>query len=265
MNSLKIFDQTFTDDTNFVFVVLFDLLNNSDLEVLLPKEYNILLNKFNQNIEFASFKKLDLNIVLNDENKESLIKIFESIYSNRFRSIPKDENNVLKSKLFLNGDLKKIGKIIYKQLDNRINETDIYNTILNGLKCGTFYELSIVNPEELEGNWTSIKESGALRINYNMTDWTPLGSKIELKIEKFHSGMYKFICSTKVMDYNTRNVFLIDVYESNVEIKDGFFYHYNFESNKLIYKMPIYEFENETFKTQIADFEFVLQRNKTIK
>ena len=260
MNQLKIFDQTFTDKKNFVFLILFELLNNAEFENLLPNEYKILLNQFNQNIEFSNFKKLDFDNILNENNKTSFIKIFESIYSNKLNLISKSENEILKSKLLQNKDLKKIGKIIYKELDNKINEKDIYKTILNGLKFETLYELSIVNSRELLDNWISIKESGQLRINYNMTDWMPIETKIELKIKEFNSEFYKFICQANVMDYNSKESLLINVFETNVQIKDGYFHHYNYLSNEFIYKKPIYEFENETFKTQINDYEFVFQR-----
>ena len=73
MNQLKIFDQTFTDKKNFVFLILFELLNNSEFEEMMPIEYKKLLSEFNQNIQYNSFSELDLNIVLNQENKASFI------------------------------------------------------------------------------------------------------------------------------------------------------------------------------------------------
>jgi hypothetical protein len=260
MNQLKIFDQTFTDNKNFVFLILFELLNNIEFEEMMPVEYNKLLDQFNFKLKYKYFDELDLNIVLNHENKNSFIKIFESIYTNRFRLISNDPNLVIKSKLFLNDDYRRIGIIIHEELENKIYVTDLFNTILNGLKFETFYELSNVNANELVDDWVSIKESGQLRINYNMTDWTPIGSKIELKIEKFNNEFYKFICLATVENYNTEKTFLINVYETNVQIKDGFIYHYNFQTNDFIYKKPIYEFENETFKTLINDYEFVFKR-----
>ncbi|WP_026728849.1 hypothetical protein [Flavobacterium denitrificans] len=260
MNQLKIFDQTFTDKKNFVFLILFELLINPEFEEMMPIEYNKLLSEFNQNIKYNSFSKLDLNIVLNHENKASFIKIFESINSNRFKLTSSDLNQVIKSKLFLNQDYRRLGSIIYKELDNKIYVTDLFNTILNGLKFETFYELSIVDANELLDEWVSIRESGQLRINYNMTDWTPIGSKIELKIEKFNVDFYKFICLATVRNYNSEESFLINVYETNVQIKDGFFYHFHFQTNAFLYKKPIYEFENDTFKTIIADYEFVFKR-----
>lgn len=259
MNQVKIFDQTFSDKKNFVFLILFELLNNIEFEEMMPIEYNILLSEFNENIQYNSFSKLDLNIVLNHENKASFIKIFESIYSNRFKLISNDFNQVVKSKLFLNQDYR-IRTIIYKELDNKIYVTDLFNTILNGLKFETFYELSIVDPSELVDDWVSIRESGQLRINYNMTDWTPIGSKIELKIEKFNVEFYKFICLATVRNYNSEETFLINVCETNVQIKDGFFHHYHFQTNDFLYKKPIYDFEKETFKTIIDDYEFVFKR-----
>jgi hypothetical protein len=260
MNQLKIFDQTFTDNKNFVFLILFELLNNIEFEEMMPVEYNKLLDQFNFKLKYKYFDELDLNIVLNHENKNSFIKIFESIYTNRFRLISNDPNLVIKSKLFLNEDYRRIGIIIHEELENKIYVTDLFNTILNGLKFETFYELSIVNANELIDDWISIKESGQLRINYNMTDWTPIGSKIELKIEKFNNEFYKFICLATVRNYNSEETFLINVYETNVQIKDGFFFHFHFQTNELIYKKPIYEFENETFKTLINDYEFVFKR-----
>lgn len=263
MNQLKIFDQTFTDKNNFVFLILFELLNNIELEEMMPIEYNKLLSEFNQNIQYNSFNKLDLNIVLNQENKTSFVKIFESINSNGFRLVSNHPNEVIKSKLFFNQDYRRVGTIIYKELENKIYVTDIFNTILNGLKFETFYELSIVKTSELVGDWISIKESGQLRINYNMTDWTPVGSKIEPKIEKLNVEFYKFICLATVRNYNSEETFLINVCETNVRIKDGFFYHYHFQTNEFLYKKPIYEFENNIFKTMIDVYEFVFQRKKT--
>lgn len=260
MNQLKIFDQTFSDKKNFVFLILFELLNNTEFEEMMAIEYSKLLNEFNFKLKYNYFDKLDLNIVLNHDNKNSFIKIFESIYANRFKLVSNDPNQVIKSKLFLNQDYKKTGKIIYKELENKIYVTDIFNTILNGLKFESFYELSNVNANELVDDWFSIKESGQLRINYNMTDWTPIGSKIELKIEKFNNNFYKFICLAKVMDYNSKETFLINVGETNVQIKDGFFHHYHFQTNDFLYKKPIYEYENNIFKTMIDDYEFVFKR-----
>nr|WP_294780936.1 hypothetical protein [uncultured Flavobacterium sp.] len=259
MNKLKIFDQTFTDKKNFVFLILFELLNNVEFEETMPIEYNKLLSVFDEKIKY-SFSELDLNVALNEENIASFIKIFESIKSNRFNLLSNDLNQVLRSKLFQNQDHKKIGKIIYKELDNKIHVTDIFNAILNGLKFESFYELSIVNPSEFLGNWTSIMETGQLRINYNMTDWMPIGSKIELKIEEFENDLYKFICLATVRDYNSGAVFLINVCETNVLIKDGFFHHYHFQTNQFLYKKSIYEFEDNTFKTTIDGYEFVFQR-----
>ena len=71
------------------------------------------------------------------------------------------------------------------------NKPEPRSNILNGLKFETFYELSIVDGSELVDDWISIRESGQLRINYNMTDWTPIGSKIELKIEQINVDFYK--------------------------------------------------------------------------
>lgn len=260
MNLLRIFDQTFTE-RKFVFFILFELLNNVEFEETMPVEYNKLLADFNEKLKYgSSFSELDLNSVLTQENKALFIKIFESLNSNRFNLVSNDLNQVLRSKLFLNHDRRKIENIIYKQLENKIYLTDIFNAILNALKFETFHEVNIVSADELLGDWTSIKESGQLRINYNMTDWTPIGSKIELKIEEFEDDFYKFICLATVRNYNSRDFFLINVHETNVQIKNGFFYHYNFETHKLIYKKPIYEFENNTFKTTIGDYEFVFQK-----
>ncbi len=259
MNQLKIFDQTFTDKKNFVFLILFELLNNSEFEEMMPIEYKKLLSEFNQNIQYNSFSKLDLNIVLNQENKASFIKIFESIYLNRFKLISNDCNQVIKSKLFLNQDYR-LWTIICKELDNKIYVTDLFNTILNGLKFETFYELSIVDGSELVDDWISIRESGQLRINYNMTDWTPIGSKIELKIEQINVDFYKFICLATVINYNTDETSLINVYETNVQIKDGFFHHFHFQTNDFLYKKPIYDYEKDIFKTTINDYEFVFKR-----
>ncbi|GAA3740167.1 MULTISPECIES: hypothetical protein [Flavobacterium] len=263
MNILRIFDQTFTE-RKFVFFILFELLNHPEFEELMPLEYNTLLSEFNEKLRYGSFNELNLNIVLNQENKASFIKIFESINSNRFNLVSNDFNQVLQSKLFLNQDRKKIGRIIYEQLENKIYVTDIFNAILNGLKFETLYEPSIVSAGELLGDWISLKETGQLRINYNMTDWMPIGSKIELKIEPFNDEIYKFICLTTVMDYNTKETFLITVLETNVQIKNGFFYHFHFQTNELIYKKPIYEFENDRFKTTINQYDFVFKRKKAI-
>ena len=259
MNVLKIFDQVFTE-RKFVFFILFELLSNEEFEKIMPVEYHKILSEFYLKLKYNSFRELDLNAVLNQENKVLFIKIFESINSNRFNLISNDVNQVLKSKLFLNQNHKKVGRIIYEELGNKTYVTDIFNAILNGLKFETFYELSIVTADELIGDWISIKETGSLRINYNMTDWMPIGSKIELKIERFNNQYYKFICLTNVMDYNSKETFLITVHETNVQIKNGFFYHYHFQTNDFLYKKRIYEFENNIFNSTIDTYEFILKR-----
>ncbi|MBW1658382.1 hypothetical protein [Flavobacterium quisquiliarum] len=260
MNLLKIFDQTFTHKKRFVFFILFELLSNAEFEETMPVEYEELLSKFNLKLDYGSFNEFDLNVVLNQENKALFIKIFESINSNRFNLVSNDANQVLKSKLFSNRDRKKMGRIICDELENKIYITDIFNAILNGLKFETFYEVSVVASDDLIGDWTSIKETGQLRINYNMTDWMPIGSKIKLKIEPFKDELYKFIGLATVMDYNTKETFLITVHETNVHIKNGFFYHYHFQTNNFLYKKPIYEFENDIFKTTIDNYDFVFKR-----
>ncbi|MFB3385871.1 hypothetical protein [Flavobacterium sp. LAR06] len=260
MNSLKIFDETYSNKKNFIFLIFFELLNNAEFENLLPNEYSILLKKFNQNLQYKNFEKLDLNIILKEDNKSYFIKIFESIYSNRFSSLLGNINTALKSKIFLDKDLKQIGKILYEELDNKANETDFYNAIIHCLKFESFHVLSIVNQEDLIDDWISISETGQLRINYNMTNWSPIGSKIELKIEKFNDDFFKFICLAKAMDYDSREILLVEVHETNIKIQDGFFYHYHFESNIFLYKKPIYDFKNDTFKTEIDDYHFLFQR-----
>ncbi|WP_433830754.1 hypothetical protein [Flavobacterium anhuiense] len=264
MNLLRIFDQTFTE-RKFVFFILFELLNNAEFEETMPLEYAKLVSDFNDKLRYGSFSELNLNTVLTQENKASFIKIFESINSNRFNLVSNDLNEVLRSKLFLNHDRKKIGRIVYEQLENKINVTTIFNAILNGLKFETFYEVSNVSPADLLGEWISVKETGQLRINYNMTDWMPLGSKIELHIEPLKDDFYKFIGYATVHNYVTKEILQISVHETNVQIKNGFFYHYHFEANELIYKKPIYEFENDTFKTAIYQYDFVFKRKNNNK
>ncbi len=260
MNSLKIFDQTYSTKKNFVFLVFFELLNNAEFENLLSNEYNILLKAFNQSLGYKNFKELNLNIILKKENTSHFIKIFESINFNRFNSISENPNTVLKSKIFADKNLKQIGRIIYEELENKTNVTDLYEAILHCLRFESFHKLSIVNQEDLIDDWISISETGQLRINYNMTNWMPIGSQIELKIEKFNNEFYKFICLAKAMDYDSRETLLIQVHETNIKIQDGFFYHYHFESNAFLYKKPIYDFKNDTFKTEIDDYHFLFRR-----
>ena len=140
------------------------------------------------------------------------------------------------------------------------NNDDVDNDTISEV-----YEVSNVSPADLLGEWISVKETGQLRINYNMTDWMPLGSKIELHIEPLKDDFYKFIGYATVHNYVTKEILQISVHETNVQIKNGFFYHYHFEANELIYKKPIYEFENDTFKTAIYQYDFVFKRKNNNK
>lgn len=116
MNSVKIFDQTFTSEKNFNFLIYFELLDCSEFKKILPIEHGILRKMFEESLDLKYFKKLDLNNVITAENKRIFIEIFEKLSRNSIHLKSNKLNEMILSEVFKKYDLKIIGKIIYKEL-----------------------------------------------------------------------------------------------------------------------------------------------------
>jgi len=158
---------------------------------------------------------------------------------------------------------KELGRLVSDNLLDKDNLKELFIFLRNAIKTSSFYNLSFIDAEQIVGDWMSTKETGQLRINYNMTDLTPMGNQIRLRIEKHSDEFYSFLCFAKAHHYRLDQVQDIKVFGTLVKIVNGYFHHYRESDLMFIFKRPIYNFNGNMFTTQTNDIEFSFKK-KTI-
>lgn len=211
----------------------------------------------------------DLDRFLNDQNTEAFAAILHKLLTEKEFTNDQTVKNIAALAGFAPYDKATIQEFITDNLifdePQKGNELKIlFEAVYTALQQGFFYKVSDIHPDQLMGEWLSTKETGQLRINYNMTNFMPLGDTIHLIVSRHKNNFLRFSCLAKVMDYDTRKEGEITVRETYINIQDGYIHHHRLEEDgfKFLYKSPIYGYDGNRFETQVSDLGFVFEKIK---
>jgi hypothetical protein len=260
-NIITLNSQLYFSDKRLIFWIKFYLLNDPSFQSAFSGEYETLLNEFRRDPKYIGSIPMDFDRFLNSNNQGSLLRIFEDLIEKE-SFLDKDIiKKTFGSELVQQYDKKMLGRIVADNLSGKNNLKELFTFLQHSISKSSFYSLSFIAVEQIVGDWLSTKETDQLRINYNMTDLTPIGSQVRLSISKHDDEFYAFECFAKAQDYTNGKVGEIRVFYTLIKITDGYFHHYHFEDLTFLYKRPIYNFNNNMFVTQTDKIEFVFERN----
>lgn len=211
----------------------------------------------------------DLDRFLNDQNTEAFAAILHKILTEKELTNNQTTKNIAALAGFAQYDGTTIQTFIINNLifndPQKGNELKIlFETVYTALQQGFFYKVSDIHPDQLIGEWLSTKETGQLRINYNMTNFMPLGDTIHLIVSRYNNDFLRFSCLAKVMDYDTKKEGELTVRETFINIQDGYIQHHYLDEDgfRFLYKSPVFGFDGSRFETQIGDIGFAFEKMK---
>lgn len=209
----------------------------------------------------------DLDRFLNDQNTAAFSNILHKILVEKELTNDQTTKNIVALAGFAQYEKDTIQEFI---IDNRIfndpqkgNELKIlFEAVYAALQQGFFYKVSDIHAEQLIGEWLSTKETGQLRVNYNMTNFMPLGDTIHLIVSRYNNDFLRFSCLAKVMDYDTKKEGEFTVRDTLINIQDGYIHHHYLDGDdfRFLYKSPVYGFDGRHFETQVGDIGFTFEK-----
>ena len=259
MNTIIFNSQLYFTDEKLIFWTKFYLLLDFDFKSKFQTTHDYLEKEFYRNFGVSS--SLNFDTFLDEHNISTFLNIVENIIS----SEPLTNNEIYKDffdcYLLKGYEQKKIRNLLsHNSLDkNNLKEHFIF--LKTALNRKSFYDLTFAKSAEFIGEWISTKETGQLRINYNMTDLTPIGTQIRLSIQKHHEDFYLFTCLAKAHDYMFDKTHDVEVFATLIKMENGYIHHYRKDDLVFIYKRPIYNFRPNTFITQTYDIEFTFEKH----
>ncbi|UUC45972.1 hypothetical protein [Flavobacterium cerinum] len=209
----------------------------------------------------------DLDRFLNDQNIGAFADILLRVLTTNELTNDQTAKNVATVEAFTQYDEAKIKDFLIDNLifndPQKENELKVlFVVVYAALKEGYFYKVSAPLTDQLLGEWLSTRETGQLRINYNMTDFMPIGNQIHLIVSRYNQDFHLFSCLAKVANYTTRKESELTVRETLIKISDGYIHHHYLDNENFIflYKSPIFRYDGDSFETQIGDIGFTFKR-----
>ncbi|WP_300486000.1 hypothetical protein [Flavobacterium sp.] len=249
------------------------LLSENDFRVLFREECAQLEKEF-----FGTYKiggggikndGFDLDRFINDQNSEAFATILQKILVEKEFTSAQIAKKIASLAGFAPYDKAAIQEFIKDNLifndPQKGNDLKlVFVVVYTALKQGGFYKASDIHPNQLLGEWLSTRETGQLRINYNMTNFMPLGNKIHLIVSRYDDNFLSFSCLAKVMDYDTKEEGELTVRDTLINIQDEYIHHHYLdgENVRFLYKSLIYGFDGSRFETQIDNIGFTFEKMK---
>lgn len=209
----------------------------------------------------------DLDRFLNDQNIDAFSDILQKILIENELSNDQTAKNVATVTAFAQYDETKIkdfliNNLIFNEPQNGNELKTLFIVVYAALKQGYFYKVSDTYAGQLLGEWRSVRETGQLRINYNMTDFMPLGDQIHLIVSPYNDELLRFSCLTKVMNYTTQKESELTIRETYIKIQDGYILHHYLDNEgfRFLYKSPIHGYDGRSFETQVGDIGFTFEK-----
>lgn len=209
----------------------------------------------------------DLDRFLNAQNIDAFSDILLKILVTNELTNDQTAKNVATVEAFAQYDEAKIkvflmDNLIFNEPQKENELKSLFVVVYAALKQGSFYNVSVIPADQLLGEWFSTRETAQLRINYNMTDFMPIGNQIHLIVSRYNPDFHRFSCLAKVVDYTTREESELTVRETFIKISDGYIHHHYLDKEgfSFLYKSPIYGYDGHSFETQIGDIGFTFKK-----
>jgi hypothetical protein len=170
-----------------------------------PSEHESLLKAFKGDPKYIGSVPIDFDRFLNRENQDTIVKCFYDLIQRQSLMEKDIIKDALNSQLAEYHDRKTLGRIVADNLSGGDNLKELFLFLIKSIKNNSFYNLSFVEIGQIVGDWVSTKETDQLRINYNMTDLTPIGTQVRLLIDKHDEEFYSFRCFAKANDYTNNS------------------------------------------------------------
>ncbi|MEL1245209.1 hypothetical protein AAEO56_13110 [Flavobacterium sp. DGU11] len=261
-------DQVYFTPANIIVWMKFYLLSDSAFREAFPEAYDHIAHYYFREYHIGGGglegDGFNLDSFLNDENTDRFSAIIADMLSRH--SMLRDEINAMVSASEALKPFKE--ETVQRFFSDNISFDDAsdlrthFELLQQALKQRSLYDPADIGIEELAGEWISTFETEQLRINYNMTDFTPLGTRIRLLITKHDELFHKFTCLAKVYDYVSKEELEIAVRQTYVTLQNGYLlHHYQVnESFELSFKRPVLGYNGNTFKTQFGNVGLTFER-----
>lgn len=260
MNFTLLNSQIFFSKAGFIFFTKFYLLNEPSFRQDFADEHELLLAEFYNMADFNRAVKLDLDRFVTDSNRMQLTQIFDKIL-HRLKAGESIAAHALNAELLKRDNRKVIGQVVADYMVDEAQLKEHLISLQNAIANRTFYPLAPVTLAAIAGDWISTKESGQLRVNYNMTDFTPIGNQLHLRILPREDGFYSFDCFAKVVDdKHPAETQHFCVMSRLIKAEDGYIHYYRSDNMEFAYKRPVYHCTGDEFTLQIYDMEFSFKR-----
>lgn len=263
--------QLYFTDARLITLIKLYLFAENDFKLQFSEEYAELEKEFFNpyKIGGGGIKNngFDLDRFLNDQNIDAFSGILLKILIENKLTNDQTAKNVATIAAFAQYDEAKIkdflmDNLIFNEPQKENELKTLFIVVYAALKQGCFYKVSDTPTYELIGNWYSIRETGQLRINYNMTDFMPLGNRIHLIVSRYNQDFHRFSCLAKVMNYTTEKESELTVRETYIKIQEGYIHHHYFDNENFhfLYKSPIHGYDGHRFETQVGDIGFTFEK-----
>ncbi len=261
-------DQVYFAPADIIVWMKFYLLSGTAFKEAFPEGYEEIANMFFWDYRIGggglAGDGFNLDHFLNDGNIDLFAGIVANILISNSLSRSEIMAMVAASEALKPFKEETVQKFVSENIsfDGNFSVKEHFEMLLRALKMRSFYLLANINIEQLAGQWASTAETGALSINYNMTDFMPLGDRVRLLITKFDERFYTFTCMVRVHDYVSNEELEIAVRDTYVTLENGYLYHYYKmkEGFELSFRRPIFEYYGNTFKTQFGNVGLTFER-----
>lgn len=261
-------DQAYFTPVAIIVWMKFYILSESTFREAFPKAYDAIAHNFfwDYHLGYGGLAgdSFNLDEFLNNGNIEAFSEVVAHILDSY--SLTKEEirTKVAASEKLKEFEKEKVEKLLSDNIyfDESFGVKEHFQILLSALQKDSFYALADIGIEDLEGEWVSTSETSALDFNYNMTDFMPLGSRVRLTITKYNDRFYMSSWLVKVYDYTTREEREFAVRQTYVILREGYLSHYykHGEGFDLSFRSPVFEYKDDTFRTQFGDVGFTFQR-----
>ncbi len=246
----------------------FYILSESTFREAFPKAYDAIANNFfwDYHLGYGGLagNSFNLDEFLNDGNIEAFKGVIADILASYSLSKEEIRTKVAHSEKLKEFEKEKVEKLLSDNIyfDDSFGVKEHFQVLLHALQKGSFYVLADIGIEDLEGEWFSTFETGALDFNYNMTDFMALGSRVRLTVTKYDDRFYMSTWLVKVCDYTTREEREFAVRQTYVTLEEGYLNHYykSVEGFDFRLRSPVFDYDCNTFKTQFGNVGFIFQR-----
>lgn len=255
-----LYDQVYFTEKQFTFWTLFYLLLEPRFQQLNPERYVGLKAGFLSRVHGDSANDIYFDADFGKDKFAQLTRIIDSIADEEPLTSADLRKDLFDCPLFGEFDRNYLATIYHRNAVIGNDFQEHFAFLRSAFHSGSFYALDHVDPSALLGEWKSIKESGQLRVHYNMTDVSPLDDKLRLSVTWGPDGFLDFKAFTEVVHMFSSGISGFMVHDSFARCNQGFLEHYSPRDQVFLYKRPLLEAGSNHFTTQLENHQFTFER-----